>query len=169
MHIEFRVTESEYRAAATLAMRKRSSMSAFDYYLPHLFAIIWLTGSAIPTPLNNYLAEPVDLLLTLGVLPIFLGFLFLRRKSMKEDYRKQKNLHLHQALDLDMNGLRLITTAGTTRSAWDTYSKFAEDGKSFVLFRKLDETIVPIPKNHLSILQVDELHNLLTARLPPQT
>ena len=67
-----------------------------------------------------------------------------------------------------MNGLRLVTTAGTTRSAWDTYLKFAEDKKSFVLYRKQDESILPIPKSHLTIPQVDELHNLLKARLPIQ-
>jgi YcxB-like protein len=169
MHVEFRVTESEYRAAAMLAMRKRSSLTAFDYYLPYTFAVIWLAGSTIPSPLNGYLEQPADLLLTLGVLPIFLGFLWMRRKSMKEEYLKLKQFHLHQALDLDTNGLRLVTTAGTTRSSWDTYSKFAEDKNSFILFRKLDETILPIPKNHLTIAQVDELHTLLTARIPPQT
>ena len=108
------------------------------------------------------------MLLMLGVIPIFLGFLFMRKKAHREEYRKLKHFHLHQVLDLDMNGLRLVTTAGTTRSAWDTYLKFAEDSKSFVLYRKQDESILPIPKNHLSLLQVDELHNLLKARLPSQ-
>lgn len=169
MHVEFRITETEYRAAAQLAQRKRSSMSAFDYYLPHLFTIVWLAGSVIPSPLNGYLDQPDDMLLTLGCIPIFLGFLFMRRKALREEYRKLKQFHLHQTLDLDMNGLRLVTTAGTTRSAWDTYMKFAEDNKSFVLFRKQDETILPIPKHHLTIPQVDELHNLLAARLPSQT
>ena len=169
MHVEFRITENEYRAAAQLAQRKRSSMSAFDYYLPHLFTVIWLAGSVIPTPLNGYLEQPVDMLLMLGVIPIFLGFLFMRKKAMREEYRKLKQFHLHQVLDLDMNGLRLVTTAGTTRSAWDTYLKFAEDKKSFVLYRKQDESILPIPKNHLTVPQVDELHNLLAARLPSDT
>jgi hypothetical protein len=168
MHVEFRITENEYRAAAQLAQRKRSSMSAFDYYLPYLFTVIWLGASVIPTPLNGYLEQPVDMLLMLGVIPIFLGFLFMRKKAMREEYRKLKQFHLHQVLDLDMNGLRLVTTAGTTRSAWDTYLKFAEDKKSFVLYRKQDESILPIPKSHLTIPQVDELHNLLKARLPIQ-
>jgi hypothetical protein len=77
-----------------------------------------------------------------------------------------KNLQLHQALDLDSNGLRLTTTAGVARSSWDMYSKFVEDKSSFVLYQKLDNAIVPIPKHHLTEPQIDELHNLLTARLP---
>ena len=88
----------------------------------------------------------MDMLLMLGVIPIFLGFLVMRKKAMREEYRKLKQFHLHQVLDLDMNGLRLVTTAGTTRSAWDTYLKFAEDKKSFVLFRKQDDRSSPSPK-----------------------
>ena len=166
MHIEYRVNESDFISASKLAQRKRSSWSALDHYFPHIFCVLWLAGSVIPSPLNNYLKDDIDLLLTLGVFPIFLGLLVLRRGSMKKEYIKQKALHLHQALDLDATGLRLVTTAGTNRSAWDIYSKFVEDKDSFVLFQKADHEILPIPKHHLSPGQIDELHNLLEARLP---
>jgi hypothetical protein len=166
MHIEYRVNESDYLSASKLALRKRSSWSALDYYFPHIFCVLWLAGSVIPSPFNNYLKEDIDLLLTLGVFPIFMGLLVLRRGSMKKEYKKEKALQLHQALDLDATGLRMVTTAGTSRSAWDIYSKFVEDKDSFVLFQKADHGIVPIPKHHLSPAQVDELHDLLTARLP---
>lgn len=166
MHIEYRVHERDFLSASKLALRKRSPWSALDYYFPHIFCVLWLAGSVIPSPFNNYGEAEIDLLLTLGVVPIFMGLLVLRRGSMKKEYQKQKALHLHQALDLDATGLRLVTTAGTSRSAWDLYSKFVEDKNSFVLFQKADHGIVPIPKDHLTPPQIDELHNLLTARLP---
>ena len=166
MHIEYRINESDFLAASKLALRKRSGWSALDYYFPHIFCVLWLAGSVIPSPFNDYLKGDIDLLLTLGVFPIFMGLLVLRRGGMKKEYLKQKALHLHQALDLDATGLRLVTTDGTARSAWDLYSKFVEDKDSFVLFNKADHGIVPIPKHHLTPIQVDELHDLLTARLP---
>jgi hypothetical protein len=166
MHIEYRVNESDFLSASMLALRKRSSWSALDYYFPHIFCVLWLAGSVIPSPFNNYLQEPVDLLLTLGVFPIFMGLLVLRRGSLRKEYKKQKNLQLHQVLDLDATGLRLTTTAGVSRASWDTYSKFVEDKDSFILYQKADHGIVPIPKHHLTDPQCDELRALLVARLP---
>jgi hypothetical protein len=167
MHIEYRISEKDYRVAIQLAMRKRSTLSQFEYYGPYIFCIAWLFANVVPSPLNNYLSDP-DLLLTLGVLPIVLGFLALRRKRIKQEYAKLKSFHLLQVLDLDATGLRLVTTAGTTRSAWQVYSKFVEDKYSFVMFLSGSENILPIPKNQLGLTDVDELRALLTARLTPK-
>lgn len=164
MHIEYRVNESDFVSASMLALRKRSSWSALDYYFPHIFCVLWLGGNVIQSYI--YPDMEVDLLLTLGAFPIFMGLVVLRKRRLKQDYKKMKNLQLHQALDLDSNGLRLTTTAGVARSSWDMYSKFVEDKSSFVLYQKSDHGIVPIPKHHLTEPQIDELHSLLTARLP---
>jgi YcxB-like protein len=160
MHIEFRITEKSYRAAAMLAMRKRSTVSKLDYYGPYIFCIVWLAVSFL-NPDADF-----DLLLTLGVLPIVLGFLALRRKRIKREYAKLKDFHLLQVLDLDAAGLRLITTAGTSRSAWQVYSKVAEDANSFILYLHAGESFLPIPKGELTLIQIDELRSLLEARLP---
>jgi len=164
MHIEFRISERDYRAAAMLALRKRSSFSGLDYYGPYIFAIVWLATSIIPSYIHPDF--DLDLVLTLGVLPIVMGFLSLRRKHMRRDYAKAKQFHLLQMLDLDAAGLRLVTTAGTTRSAWQVYTKFAEDPKSFILFMTGSNAFLPIPKGELTEGQIDELRALLTARLP---
>ncbi len=81
MHIEYRVTEKDYRLRRMLAMRKRSTMSAVEYYVPYLFAILWVAASLIPAYLHP--DEDLDLLLTLGIVPIIMGFLVLRRKTIK--------------------------------------------------------------------------------------
>jgi hypothetical protein len=163
MHIEFRITERDYRAAALLSMRKRSSTSAFEYYGPYLFAIIWVGASVLPAYFNP--TADLDLLMTLGVVPIIIGFLGLRRKRIKREYAKLKSFHLLQVLDLDANGLRLVTTAGVSRTAWKVYEKFVEDAKTFLLFPHGTESILPIPKGELTLAQIDELRTLLTARL----
>lgn len=164
MHIEYRVDERDFVSASTLALRKRSSWSALDYYFPHIFCVLWLSGNVIQSYIHPDME--IDLLLTLGVFPIFMGLVVLRRRRLKQDYKKFKDLHLHQVLDLDRSGLRLTTTAGVTRSSWEMYTKWVEDKSSFILFHTNDHRIVPIPKHHLTEPQIDELRNLLTARLP---
>jgi hypothetical protein len=164
MHIEYRITDKDYRSAAMLAMRKRSSMSAVEYYGPYLFAILWVAVSIIPAYFHP--DADLDLLLTLGIVPIVMGFLVMRRKQIKKEYTKLKMFHLLQVLDLDTNGLRLVTTAGTSRSAWTVYDRFVEDQKSFILFLAGSTAIVPIPKGELTLAQIDELRTMLVARLP---
>ncbi|MDP9052661.1 MAG: YcxB family protein [Acidobacteriota bacterium] len=164
MHIEYRITEKDYRAAAMLAMRKRSTLSSIEYYGPYLFAILWVAVSLIPAYLHP--DEDLDLVLTLGIVPIIMGFLVLRRKKIKAAFKKMKMFHLLQVLDLDTNGLRLVTTAGTSRSAWKVYDRFTEDDSLFILFLAGSEEIMPIPKGELTLMQIDELRSLLSARLP---
>jgi hypothetical protein len=166
MHIEYRISEKDYRAAAMLAMRKRSTSSSLDYYGPYIFGVVWIAAAVIPSPLNNYLKDQIDSLMTFGVVPIVIGFLAMRRKGIKRDYAKLKNVQLLQVLDLDSTGLRLVTTAGVTRSAWKIYSKFAEDPKTFILFLQGTHDFLPIPKGELTLAQIDELRALLVARLP---
>jgi hypothetical protein len=164
MHIEYRITDKDYRSAAMLAMRKRSSVSALEYYGPHLFAILWLAVILIPAYLHP--DQDLDLLLTLGIVPVIMGFITMRRKRLKQEYKKLKMLHLLQVLDLDTNGLRLVTTAGISRSAWKVYDRFAEDQKSFILFVAGTTSIMPIPKGELTFAQIDELRTMLKARFP---
>jgi hypothetical protein len=141
-------------------------MSSVEYYGPYLFAILWLATSLIPAFLHP--DQNLDLLLTLGIVPVIMGFLVLRRKTIGREYVKQKAFHLLQILDLDTNGLRLVTTAGTTRSAWKVYERFTEDDKSFIMFLAGTTAILPIPKGELTIAQIDELRSLLAARLPSE-
>ena len=166
MHIQFFINERDYKAAALLAMRKRSNVSALDYYGPYIVAVIWIAASIIPNPFNNYLQDDVDLLLTLGVVPIFIGVLTLRRRAMQKEYRKLRNLHPLQAVDFDNAGLRNSTTDAIVRTEWKIYSKYAEDKDSFVLFQTGSVLFFPVPKSNLKPAQVDELRALLEAHMP---
>jgi YcxB-like protein len=160
VHIKYRISERDYQSAAMLELRKRSTLSTLEYYSPYAFTIVWITASL--------LASSVDMFLTLGVLPILVGFLYLRRSKLQREYTKLRHLHPLQALDLDGTGLRVVTTLGTSRSSWDVYSKYAEDSKSFILYKADGHGFLPIPKDYLTVTQIDELHTLLEARLPSE-
>jgi hypothetical protein len=90
----------------------------------------------------------------------------LRRKQSRVEYKKLRQFHLLQELELDAMGLRLTTTGGISRSAWQVYSKFAEDKNSFILFELGNHKFLPIPKSYMRESEIDELRSMLTARLP---
>ena len=156
MNIKYRVSEKDYRSAALLELRKRNHWSLVEFYSPYIVAIIWVCASFIP--------DDFDVFLTLGIIPIFISAIWMRRRKFENDYRRKRNFHLLHSLDLDRNGLRLETSDGSARTTWSNYIKFAEDGDNFVLFQK--NGFFPIPKDYLTVPQVEELGALLQSRLP---
>jgi hypothetical protein len=158
MNIKYRVNERDYRGAALLELRKRNRWSLLEFYSPYIVAIVWICACFIP--------DDFDLFLTLGIIPIFIAIVFLRRRKFEKDYHRKRNFHLLHSLDLDRNGLKLETTDGSTRTTWANYAKFAEDGRNFVLFHKSGHGFFPIPKDHLTPEQVEELGAMLQSRLP---
>lgn len=158
MNIKYRVSERDYRSAAMLELRKRSNWSLLEFYSPYIIAIVWICACFIP--------DDFDLLLVIGIVPIFMAILWMRRRKFERDYRRKRNLHLLHSLDLDRNGLKVETTDGSTRTTWANYIKFAEDNHNFVLFQKTGHGFFPIPKDHLTPDQIEELGSLLQSRLP---
>lgn len=165
MHIEYRVSEGDYRNATTLANKKRSNLSALEHFWPYLFVIVWLSIGFLPASISGSSGEDVDMYFALGVIPIWIIFLYMRKLQFRREYAKLPNLKLLQALDLDSNGLRLVTTAATTRTSWDLYNKFAEDQHAFVLYMDGGHNFLPITKSYMNTLQIDELRTLLKANI----
>ena len=163
MHIEYRVNQRDYVSAAMLALKKRSNWSLLEYYLPHAFAMLWI-GIAISSGRVD-LSNSNDLVFTLGVLPVMLGFLLLRRTRVQRDYMRVRQYQLLHELDLDANGLRLATSAGVFRMSWDLYSRWAESKSVFILFQNNEHDFFPIAKEHLRDAQNTELRTLLATRL----
>jgi hypothetical protein len=155
MNIKYRVNQRDYRSAALLELKKRSHLSLFEYYSPYIIAVVWIAACLIP--------DDFDLFLTLGIIPIFIAVLWTRRRRFEAEYRRKRNFHLLHSLDLDRNGLRLETTDGSMRTTWANYIKFAEDSNNFVLFQK--SGFFPIPKDHLTPEQIEELGAMLQSRL----
>src|ERR1035437_10940189 len=95
MHVEYRVSEREYAAAMTLAQRKRSNMSALEYFWPYLFAIVWVSIGWLPTSITGTGGGGTDdLYFELGVLPILMVFLYMRRRMQKREYKKLSHYRL---------------------------------------------------------------------------
>jgi hypothetical protein len=168
MHIEYRISERDYKSAATLAQRKQSSMTALDHYFPYLFSVAWVIAGFIPSAASNSLdpTDATDLIFELGVIPVLLGFLWKRKVRLRKEYEKANNLHLLQQLDLDSSGLRLVTSMATARTSWQVYTKFTENETVFLLFQEGKEGFLAITKSFLTPLQTDELRTLLAANLP---
>jgi hypothetical protein len=162
MHIEYRISERDYRSASTLANKKRSNWSALEHFWPYIFAVVWISIGFLPGASNTGDSSD-DLYFELGVIPILLLFLWMRRARIKQEYLKMHNFRLLHALDLDANGLRLVTTLGTQRTSWQLYDKYAENEDVLILFEEGKHSFVPISKNHLTTLQSDELRNLVGA------
>lgn len=167
MHVEYRVSEREYASATTLAQRKRSNLSALEHFWPYIFAIVWVGIGWLPSYMTGTAGEGADdLYFELGVLPVLIAFLWMRKRAQKREYNKLSHYRLLHQLDLDANGLRLQTSMGIQRTAWTVYDKYAENEDVFILYQTGNQGIVPIPKAHMTLLQIDELRSLLKAYIP---
>src|SRR5664280_1154120 len=154
MHVEYRVSEREYASAMTLAQRKRSNLSALEHFWPYIFAIVWIGISWLPASMTGTGGGGTDdLYFELGVLPILVVFLWMRRRMQKREYLKQSQYRLLHQLDLDANGLRLATSNGVERTAWSVYDKSAENEDVFILYQTGNQGILPIPKAYMTSLQ----------------
>jgi len=162
MHIDYLINERDYRAASMLAMRKRSNLTSLEYYGPYIVTCVWITACVITGALD----DTIDMLLCFGAVPMLIIYLRMRKSHQIKEFKKMRSLHLLQALDIDAQGLRLVTSEGVVRNKWNFFTKFAEDKESFVLFHRETILFSMVPKAHLKLAQQDELRSLLAANLP---
>lgn len=165
MHIEYRISEADYRSAAELAMRRRSNLSSLDYFLPYIFSIVWVAAALITGAANDGFSDSGDLIFVFGSIPVLLGLLWRRRKVFKGDYLRMSVLHPLQIVSLDTNAITRGQGKEAIKAPWTFYTKFAENSKVFILYQEGSHHFLPIVKSHLTTLQVDELRAVLTARL----
>jgi hypothetical protein len=62
--------------------------------------------------------------------------------------------------------LSFKTETSDSRVPWNSYTKFAEDEKTFILFQQGNQIFIPIPKRELSSSQIDELRSIFEFHLP---
>lgn len=166
MHLEYRINETEYRSAAELAMRRRSSMSSLEYFLPYIFSIVWVAAALITGAADDGFSDSTDLIFVFGAIPVLFGLLWRRRKTMIADYHRMSLLHPLQILSLDTTAIVRGQGKEAIKTPWNFYKRFAENKKVFILYQEGSHHFLPIAKSHLTDLQVDELRALLIARLP---
>jgi len=165
MHIEYRISEADYRSAAELAMRKRSNASSLEYFLPYMFSIVWVAAALITGAADNGFSDSADLIFVFGAVPVLIGLLWRRRKAFIGDYSRTSVLHPLQILNLDTNGITRGQGKEAIKAPWTFYTKFAENNRVFILYQEGRHHFLPIVKSHLTVLQIDELRALLTARI----
>ena len=166
MLIEYRINEAEYRSAAELAMRKRSSMSSLEYFLPYIFSIVWLAAALITGAADDGFSDSADLIFVFGAVPVLVGLLWRRRKAFIGEYKRMSLFHPLQILNLDTTAVIRGQGKEAIKTPWTFYTKFAENNKVFILYQEGSHHFLPIVKSHLTDLRVDELRSLLLARLP---
>src|SRR5438067_12685294 len=166
MHIEYRISEADYRSAAELAMRRRSNASSLEYFLPYIFSIVWVAAALITGAADDGFSDSADLIFVFGAVPVLVGLLWRRRKAFAGDYQRMSVLHPLQVLNLDTSMITRGQGKEAIKTPWNFYTKFAESQKVVILYQEGSKHFLPIVKSHLTMLQVVELRSLMLARLP---
>lgn len=167
MHIEYRISEADYRSAAQLAQRRRSRVSALDYFLPYMFSIVWIAAAILTGAADNGFEDSADMIFVMGAVPVLFGLLWRRKKAMNQEYRRLMALHPLQIVNLDSEGIQIGGGKQPLRTTWKQYSRWAENKEVFILYQQQNEHhFLTFVKSHLTMLQVDELRALLLSRLP---
>ena len=166
MLLEYRINEADYRSAAELAMRKRSTFSSLEYFLPYIFSIVWLAAALITGAADDGFSDSADLIFVFGAVPVLVGLLWRRRKALKADYYRMSVLHPLQTVHLDTNAIIRGQGKEAIKTPWTFYTKFAENKRVFILYQEGSHHFLTIVKSHFTDLRVDELRALLIARLP---
>jgi hypothetical protein len=140
-------------------------MGALEYFLPYIFSIVWLAAALITGAADNGFADSTDLIFVFGSLPVLVGLVWRRRKSMILEYRRLSIFHPLQILNLDTTAITRGHGKEAIQTPWTFYTKFAENNRVFILYQANSHNFLPIVKSHFTHLQVDELRALLLARI----
>jgi len=162
MHIEYQISEDDFLSAARLAMRTCSKWNTFTMYAIRGFGVLLITFSIVPMVRDHSITPGVASLLW-GSLLVCMPLL--RNYQFRKQYRKNSLLHDRRSLDVDDTQLRFKTSTSESSSTWSSYTKFAENDRTFIVFQQGNQIFVPLPKRELSETQVAELRSLLAAHL----
>jgi hypothetical protein len=162
MRIEYQISEEDFVAAGKLAMRKRFKRAAVQIYLFPIIGAVFLAAAAITAIAKHNLSAMWPIMLWGAILvciPLLWSYKFRRV------YRKTPPLHDRRTLDLDDTHLSFKTQNSNSRTPWQSYTRFFEDDKTFILFQQGNQFFVPIPKHELSPSQITELRSIFASHL----
>jgi len=74
-------------------------------------------------------------------------------------------LHGRRSIDADSDGLHFSSDSSDGHTNWQTYIKYAENDRAFLLFQQGNQIVAPIPKRELAPAQIDELRALFEAHI----
>src|SRR6185437_2483874 len=90
---------------------------------------------------------------------LFLCMPLLNRRAQKKMYTKNTTMHGQLSLEANDEGLHFIGETFDSTVGWSTFSGYAEDTRSFVLYQNSGVVNI-VPKGRLSIEQVTEFGDL---------
>jgi hypothetical protein len=165
VHIEYQINRDDYLSAATLVLRKRSSLTAFRYYWPYIFATFWMATIFLPIVIGGHPRKASDPLLLYGILPGVIAIMWVRRFWLGREFRRSTNLQLPHVFDADSNGIQFVTEHSDHKTSWQYYSRYLENSRVFLLFQKGNQVFLIIPKRALTADQLVGFRNLLNSQL----
>jgi hypothetical protein len=162
MRAEYEITEQDFYAAQQLAIR----------HSPQRF-IRWTRwvlpgcGVALLVFLVSVLIRigfSVRLIPGLAICSLFIFLPLLNRRSQKSLYARTPGLHGRRSVEADDDGLEFSGTSFTSQVAWDNFTSFLEDEKSFLLYQN-PQVFNIIPKRTLSADQIARLRAYLDQKI----
>jgi hypothetical protein len=162
MRIEYQITEDDFVTASKLAMRKRFKRAAVQIYLFPVVGALFFLAAAITAIAKHNLSGMVPILLW-GLILICIPLLW--SYQFRRAYRKNPLLRDRRTLDLDDSHLSFNTENSNSRTTWQSYTRFFEDDKTFILFQQGNRFFITIPKRELSPSQITELRSIFASHL----
>jgi hypothetical protein len=162
MHIEYQISEGDFVSAARLAMRTRSKWSMYSMYALRGFGALLIASSVVPMIKANSVTPGLATLFWgsfLVCMPLVWNYQF------RKQYRKNSLLHDRRSLEVDDTQLHFKTSTSEGSSTWSSYTKFAENDLTFIVFQQGNQIFVPLPKRELSETQIAEHRSLFAAHL----
>jgi hypothetical protein len=162
MHIEYQISEDDFVSASRLAQRTRNLFArAQTYFFPAIGFVIIASGI-----ISLFTGGPIKVLWPIILWGCFILCIPLLNKfQIRRIYRKTPLLQDRRTLDLDSSALRFATHNSDSRAPWETYTRFAENEETFILFQQGERIFIPIPKHELSPSQITELRSLFETHL----
>jgi hypothetical protein len=163
MHIAYQIDENDFVYAAKLAMQTRSKLARYKLYLFPLLGV-FLIAIGVVAAIRRQDSTGLWPVVLWGTVLLCIPLLW--NYQFRRAYRKIPLLRDRRTLDLDSSHLSFKTETSDSRVPWNSYTKFAEDEKTFILFQQGNQIFIPIPKRELSSSQIDELRSIFEFHLP---
>jgi hypothetical protein len=163
MRIEYQISEDDFVTAGKLAMRKRFKRAAVQIYLFPILGAVFFVAALITAIAKHNLSGMLPIMLW-GALLLCIPLLW--SYQFRRVYRKNPLLRDRRTVDLDDSHLRFKTESSDSRVPWQSYTRFFEDDKTFILFQQGNKFFITIPKHELSPSQITELRSIFASHLP---
>jgi YcxB-like protein len=163
MQIAYQIDETDFVSATRLAMRTRSKLARYKLYLFPLLGV-FLIAVGVLAAIRRQDITGLWPVLMWGTILLCVPFLW--NYQFRRVYRKIPLLRDRRTLDLESSHLSFRTETSDSRAPWSSYTKFAEDEKTFILFQQGNQIFIPIPKRVLSSSQIDEVRSIFESHLP---